>query len=202
MIKQTANNRKVIKDYLESLSEDDFIDKIIVPIFSRNGYILYRKNVHGPGEHGKDAMFYRHVQLYYGVEYVAVQAKAEQVHAGNVAKFADQLTRAFKVPFPGKTGLNSIHPNYVMFMNSKTHTNDADFEFQHLIEGNCNIKILSQENIIELVISNDFVPDDIKHLIEKYEVDNTDFETEIRDIIYSNNINSIKFLFNTQLKIA
>ncbi|NOZ34090.1 MAG: hypothetical protein GXO80_02195 [Chlorobi bacterium] len=140
MIKPTSNNRQIIKSYLESLSEDDFIEEVIIPFYSKNGYILYRINTHGPGEHGKDIIFYRNISIFYDQEFIAVQAKAEKITAQNVTQYSNQLIRALRVPFPTKTGSEKRYANYVILMNSKTHTNDANFEFPYLIDGKNNIK--------------------------------------------------------------
>jgi len=202
MISKTAKNRGILKTYLESLSEDDFIDKIIIPLFNKNGYILYTRNTHGPGEHGKDVIFYRHVPLFYDHEFITVQAKAEKVTASNVAHFSSQLTRALRTPFPGKTNLGDKYSNYVLFMNSKGQTNDANFEFPHLLDGKGNIKLLYQDNVIEIIFSEDFIPDDIADQISNYdlEVENSN-EKEIREIIFSEDITKIRYLFNTRIAL-
>ena len=206
MIANNSYNRKVITEYLDKISEDKFIDEIIVPLFNKNGYILYRRNIHGPGEHGKDLVFYRHVQLFYDNEFIAVQAKAEKVNASNVSKFADQLVRALKVPFPGKSK-GQIHPNYVLFINSQTHTNDANFEFHYLADMKDNIKILSRENVTELIIQFDLLPESLKGEIEVYEgTINTltgidTFGEYLRNKILGSNNIEINKLLDSDLKI-
>lgn len=200
MIAHSPFNRQIIKDYLENASEDEFIDDIICPLFGKNGYILYRMNSHGPGEHGKDIIFYRHVPLFYDQEFIVVQAKAERVTACNVTKFANQLTRAIRVPFPAKGG-GQRQANYVMFINSKTHSNDVDFEFHHLVDEKNNIKILSQENIIEMIIQFDLRPADIDSKLEKYDSATQNFEDSIREIIYSGDNVKINKFMDKQLKL-
>lgn len=201
MFKPTANNRQIIKTFLESLSEDEFIEKIVIPIFSKNGYILYRINSHGPGEHGKDIIFYRNVPIFYDHEFVIVQAKSEKVTANNVSAFSNQLIRALRVPFPTKTGTGQRQANYVVFINSMPHTNDSNFEFPYLIDGSNNIKILSQENSIELIIQNEFLPEELNGKIEVYDFETQNYEQEIKEIIFSNDVAKIKYLFDTRLKI-
>jgi hypothetical protein len=201
MFKPTSTNRRILKSFLESISEDEFIEKIVIPIFSKNGYILYRINSHGPGEHGKDLIFYRNVPVFYDHEFIIVQAKSEKVTSSNVGNFSQQLVRALRVPFPTKTGKTERQANYVIFMNSMPHTNDSNFEFPYLIDGSNNIKILSQENMIELIIQNDILPEELKDKIETYDFETQDYEKEIKDIILSDDKSKIKFLFNTRLKI-
>lgn len=201
MIKPTSQNRQLIKDFLESLTEDDFIEKVLIPMFNKNGYILYRLNTHGPGEHGKDLIFYRNVPLFFDHEFIVVQAKADRVTASNIAEFSNQLIRALRIPFPTKTGAGERQANYVMFINSKSHTNDANFEFPYLIDGKNNIKILSQENVIELIINNVFIPDELVNSLELYEFNNLSLEQEIKNTIYSRDNDKIRYLFNTKLQI-
>jgi|GEM_PF-1801345 len=201
MISKTSKNRTIFKKYLDSLSEDDFIEKVIIPFFSKNGYILYRLNAHGPGEHGKDIIFYRHVPIFYDHEYIIVQAKSEKVTTGNVAKLSQQLIRALRVPFPTKTGTSNRQANYVLFINSKEHSNDVNFEFPYLIDGSNNIKILSQENVIELLFTNDFIPDELKGKIEEYVSLSSDYEQEIRNILTTGEPGNINFLLNKKLII-
>ena len=126
MFKPTSTNRKILKSFLESISEDEFIEKIVIPIFSKNGYILYRINSHGPGEHGKDLIFYRNVPVFYDHEFIIVQAKSEKVTSSNVGNFSQQLVRALRVPFPTKTGKTERQANYVIFMNSMPHRYSDD----------------------------------------------------------------------------
>lgn len=200
MLAQNHFNRSKISEYLDNISEDDLIEQIIIPLFNQNGYLLYRKNIHGPGEHGKDLIFYRHVKLFFDNEYVVVQAKAEKVTASNVTKFADQLTRALKVPFPGKSR-GQVHANYVMFINSKIHTNDANFEFHYLADMKDNIKILSQENLIELILEGNIVPIPLKNKLEEYQAKTQSFSEDIRSIIFENDNLRINKLLDRDLKI-
>lgn len=201
MIIANSKNRKTLKDYLSNLKEDDFIENIVIPLFNKNGYLLYRINSHGPGEHGKDIIFYRHVPIFYDHEFLIVQAKSEKITTNNVSKHSQQLVRALRVPFPTKTGTTNRQANYVIFINSKEHSNDVSFEFPYLIEGSNNIKILSQENVVELILTNNFIPDDLEGKIEKYDFKSVDYEQEIRNILFSNDPEKVHFLLNTRLEV-
>ena len=57
MILRIPENRKVIIEYLKNINEDNFMEEIVIPLFTSNGYYVYRINTHGPGEHGKDIIF-------------------------------------------------------------------------------------------------------------------------------------------------
>ncbi|MBN8837666.1 MAG: hypothetical protein J0I09_10420 [Sphingobacteriia bacterium] len=201
MIKTTSSNRSLIKDYLSNLSEDELIEQVIIPLLNLSGYILYRLVTHGPGEHGKDIIFYRHVPLLYDHEFVIVQAKAEKVNTHNVEQFAQQCLRAFKVPFNSISGDEKKKANYVLFINSMEHTNDATAEFPSLIENNNNIKILSQQNLIEIIIFQNFIPDTLIGKLDEVTFIAHEFEERIRRIIVGGNDKEIHGLMETELRI-
>lgn len=133
MILKLPENRKMIIDYLEKVDEDTFIDEVVIPFFGSQGYQVYRINSHGPGEHGKDIIFYRHVPIFFESEFIAVQAKAEKVTTANVAKFSGQLSRALNTKFATRSGAGDLYPHYAIFINARKHSNDAYTEFpQHV----------------------------------------------------------------------
>jgi len=72
MILNNPENRKAITKYLDSIDEDTFINDFVIPFFSSHGYYVYRINPHGPGEHGKDVIFYKHIPYFYDNEYLAI----------------------------------------------------------------------------------------------------------------------------------
>jgi len=164
MILNIPENRKVVTEYLENLDEDTFIDEFVIPFFSSEGYYLYRINTHGTGEHGKDLIFYRHIPRFYDDEYLVVQAKSEKLTTSNVEKSNQQIQRALKLPFPAKSAGRELYAHYAVFINSKKHTNDADYEFHKLIRETPYIKILSQENVCELIMKTGIAP---KHLLDR-----------------------------------
>jgi hypothetical protein len=153
-------NRRLIIDYLNNVLEDDFIFDVIIPLMAHSGYSVYQHPQHGPGEHGKDIVFYRDVRLFCEHEYIAVQAKAEKTNTSNVQKFADQMKRALNVSFKSKSK-GSIKANYALFINARIHTNDIQKEFPELTDSP-NIKILSQENVADLMLEYGILPDPVK----------------------------------------
>lgn len=96
MILNTPENRKAVTKYLEHIDEDTFIDEVVIPLFSSHGYYLYRINPHGPGEHGKDLIFYKSIPIFYDNEYLVIQAKSEKLTTVQVEKFSSQIKRALK----------------------------------------------------------------------------------------------------------
>jgi len=201
MILNTSENRRAITKYLEHIDEDTFISEFVTPLFSSHGYYLYRINPHGSGEHGKDLIFYRHIPLFYDSEYLVIQAKAEKLTTANVEKFSSQIKRALKISFAPKSGGGELHAHYAVFINSKKHSSEADFEFQKLIGDSPHIKVLSQENVCELIMKTGICP---KHLLEQLstsaESSQSKEDKTVYDIIMSNKPGEIDNLLDHKLK--
>lgn len=201
MILNTFENRVTVTRYLDSIDEDTFIDEFVVPLFSSQGYYLYRINPHGPGEHGKDLIFYRHVPFFYDNEFLVIQAKAEKLTTNNVEKFSSQIIRALRIPFTAKSGGGELRAHYAIFINSKKHTNDAEFEFQKLIHDNPHIKILNQETVCELIMKSGVAPG---HLLKQLSIKATSTQSKNDDLVYdtimSNKPGEIDDLLNHKLK--
>lgn len=180
MILKLPENRKKIIDYLEKIDEDTFIDEVIIPFFTSQGYQVYRISSHGSGEHGKDIIFSRYVPLFFENEFVAVQAKAEKVTTSNVAKFSDQVKRALNTKFAPRSGAGDLSPHYVVFINARKHSNEAYTEFPQLVNSP-HAKILSQENVCELMIQSGIGP---KRLVGQLSKSTPETQSEEDKIIF------------------
>ncbi|MBV6419603.1 MAG: hypothetical protein DAHOPDDO_00826 [Ignavibacteriaceae bacterium] len=202
MILNNSQNRKIIFEYLNKVSEDDFIDEIIIPLFSSRGYEFYRRNSHGPGEKGKDLIFCRYIDLHYDLEYIAVQAKAEPITASNVSEIAQQLIRAYKTSIPIKSGSGKIKPNYAILINARKHTNDASSELPDLVDNNQNIKIIQQENICDLIIKSGIAPNSLINelSLESQRIVNNKYDEQVFNIILENKPKEIEELFEHKLR--
>lgn len=201
MILNTPENRAVVTDYLKRIDEDTFINEIIIPLFSSHGYYLYRKNLHGQGEHGKDLIFYKSIPIFYDNEYLVIQAKSEKLTTANVEKFSSQIKRALKIPFTPKSGGGDLHAHYAVFINSKKHTSEAADEFQKLIREIPHIKILSQENVCELIMKTGIGPDKLlKQLSTNTPETQSRENTLIYEVIMSNKPAEIDNLLEHKMK--
>jgi len=202
VILNNSQNRKIIFDYLNKVSENDFIEEIIIPLFSSQGYTLLRINAHTAGERGKDIIFYRHVELFQDIEYIAIQAKTKEVNTKNVTEIANQLIRTLKTSFQLKAGIGLIKPNYAMLINARRHSNDATSELPDLVENNQNIKILSQENVCELIIKSGIAPEKLLSNLALELKNSSDDESDrmVREIILNNKPKEIDELFEHKLK--
>lgn len=200
MILKLPENRKKIIEYLEQVDEDSFINEIVIPFFGSQGYQLYRVNSHGPGEHGKDIIFCRYVPIFFETEYIAVQAKAKKVGTSNVVEFSDQLKRALKTKFASRSGSYDLYPHFAIFFNARTLSNDAYIEFPQMVRSPY-IKILSQENVCELIIQSGIAP---KKLLEQLSMSSPDVKSKedkkVIDTILGNNPAEIDDLLDHKLK--
>ena len=200
MILKLPENRKKIIDYLNNVDEDTFIDEVVIPFFGSQGYQVYRINTHGPGEHGKDVVFCRYVPIFFENEFITVQAKAEKVNTSNVTKFSDQLKRALNTKFAPRSGTGDLYTHYAIFINARKHSNDAYTEFPQLVNSP-HAKILSQENVCELIIQSGIAP---RHLIEQLSISTHETQSKedkiIFDTILGNNPAEIDNLLDHKLK--
>jgi hypothetical protein len=114
MVLKNSANRETIKTYIEAITENDLINKIIVPFYNIFGYSVLRIIEHGPGEHGKDIIFFRNSPALYDNEYIVIQAKAQRITVGNVVDMSYQLIRALRTPITGLSGGTTFYPNYVI----------------------------------------------------------------------------------------
>lgn len=202
MLIKSSKNRSEIKKYLEDVSEDDLINDVIVPFYSSLGYSVLRIVTHGPGEHGKDLIVYRYSSAIFGNEYIAIQAKAQKVDVRNITDMANQLIRALRTPIKDISGIGEFLPNYVIHFNSKTVTNDAHWEFPYLVDGKDNIKIISQDNVVDLMLNNDIVPEKIAGNLEKANELQDDLNRNIQLTLYSGSSMHIDAMFENVIPIS
>ncbi|MGA2240351.1 MAG: hypothetical protein ABSG74_14190 [Candidatus Bathyarchaeia archaeon] len=200
MITKNASNRNAIIGYLDSVDEDTFIQDVIIPLFNQSGYLTLRINPHGPGEHGKDIVFFRHIPAFFDNEYVVVQAKAVKINTDNVTEIAYQIIRALRTPIVGIAGGLVVYPNYVILVNSRKVTNDAHFEFPYLVDGKNNIKVVAQENVCEMMMEASIVPGALEGvLIEQKGALSEDPNDVVRHVLYRNDPKEIQNLFDNVL---
>ena len=70
----------------------------------------------------------------------------------------DQLKRAYGTPFSLRSGGGHARPHYAILVNARRHSNDADKELNDLLSEDPHFKILSQENVCELIIKSGVAP--------------------------------------------
>lgn len=119
----------------------------------------------------------------------------------NVEKFSQQIKRALKIPFSPKSGGRKLQPHYAILINSKKHTNDADLELHEFIRDNPNIKVLSQENVCELILNSGIGPQKLIDSLSKYVLKESSKEDkDVYEAIKGNVPAEIDILLDYKLK--
>lgn len=203
MILKNSANRETIRLYLQHVSEDDLINKIVVPFYNSCGYSVLRIVDHGPGEHGKDVVLFRNSPALYDNEYIVIQAKAQRITVGNIVEMSHQLIRALRTPITGLSGGVTFYPNYVVHFNSQTISNDAHWEFPYLVDGKNNIKIINQDNVVDIIMNFSIVPAELNgQLMETEGNESIGINNRIKEVLYRNDSREIVLLFTNIIPIS
>jgi len=136
--------------YLKSMSEDDFRDRVVRPVFLRLGYCDGR-DLCGPSEHGKDAIFLERDKL--GQLFVvALQTKKGNLNlsgdvSANIVVAITQMKTALKSSVTLIKERRKVVPNKVVLCASG-RINDA--AKQHIISevGNPNIQFVDSDELL------------------------------------------------------
>lgn len=139
--------------FLKSLSEDDFRDQVIRPFFLRTGFTDGR-DLCGPGEHGKDAIFIEQDRLGF-MQVLAVQTKkgnmnlAGKAHS-NIVEAVTQLKTAISTTVVLLKDRKKVTPNRAILCASGK-INDAARDHILTQVGNPNIQFLDVEDLIPVI---------------------------------------------------
>lgn len=114
-----------------------------------------------------------------------------------------QLIRALRTPITGLSGGVTFYPNYVVHFNSKTISNDAHWEFPYLVDGKNNIKIINQDNVVDIIMNFSIIPPDLNGQLIEAEVDETaGINNRIKEVLYRNDSREIDLVFNNIIPIS
>jgi hypothetical protein len=146
-----------LKARIESLDEDGYLDRVLVPVLTRCGFErVQRVRFHGMAEFGRDIMPFRQKTPLGTYEYSALQAKAVRIHgrsrqSGNVAELISQAMAAFSVRFIDD--LDNECKRIDRFVVACNHeiTPDARRIIEGALEGNRRLVFLDLSRTVELV---------------------------------------------------
>lgn len=141
------------REYLESLHEDEFRDRVVRPLFVRQGYGDGR-DLCGPDEEGKDALFTYDVPIG-GQQIIAVQTKRGKVNLSgkaseNLLNAIAQIRTALNTKIPFHASKKKCYPDFVYLcasgkINAKARERIVDEV------SDPRIKFLDGEDLIPLV---------------------------------------------------
>jgi len=149
---------------LDSLGEDQVIEKVVIPLLWKLGYQNVRRvEHHGPGEAGVDiGPFYRKNVLGFS-EFFVAQVKAKGIHAvakksdGNVNEVIRQIEEALRTPRECQG--QEVRINGVYLICSKEITPDAKAQLTHAFRERPNVMFIDRSYLIELIVRNNICLD-------------------------------------------
>jgi len=154
---------KRLSKRIQSLSEDAYIDHILLPLLDRMGFTrLRRVQYHGHGEFGSDILPFRYTTPLGTVEYYALQAKAKNIHgtsasSGNAGELISQATQALKVSFVDDLDNERKHIDKFIVAATGKISPDARRTIEEAVAGDRKIVFLDLDAIIALIRKNRLV---------------------------------------------
>lgn len=143
---------------IESMKEDELIDKLILPLLRAMGFTNVRKvGHHGPGEFGRDILpFFKYDEFMQKMFY-AVQVKKGNITARNINAIMDQAKTALSVSFidPYDNKRKRIDKAIIIF--SGKLTPDASRILEDNLEIQTNIVFIDNNRLFELLRQNNLM---------------------------------------------
>lgn len=150
--RKLSDERK--REALDALSEDEFRDKVIRPLYRHQG-LTHLRDVCGPDEEGKDCLFLAPGPLGEQI-LIAVQTKAGPISMpgtnpnNSLIAYTHQLEMALKTSVVLDDGVTKLRPLQAHLCASGKISNSArNYLFEHL-DGE-RIKVLGSDQIIEMI---------------------------------------------------
>lgn len=146
-----------LRTRIEDLSEDQLIDRVLLPLLSRMKFErLRRVTFHGPGEFGSDVLPFRTRTPLGTFEYYALQAKAVAIHGtaskpGNAPELMSQATQALAVSFVDDLDNERKHLDKFIIATNKGITGSARQYIESAIEGRRKLIFLDGDSLIQLI---------------------------------------------------
>ena len=157
VIEEDPNVDRRLREKIDAMSEDHFIDRVLLPLIERMGFQRVRKvSYHGRNEFGSDILPFRHSNPLGTLEYYALQAKAVSIHgtsskSGNAGELISQANQAFNVAFFDDLDNERKRIDKFIIATSKAITPDARHVIESAFEGNRQVVFLDIDRVVALV---------------------------------------------------
>ncbi len=146
-----------LRKRLDELSEDQFIEHVLLPLFDKMGFQRVQKvDFHGPNEFGSDVRPFRYVTPLGTLEYYAAQAKAVGIHGssgkdGNAGELISQATQAFSVAFVDDIDNERKFIDKFIVATTKTISPGARHAIEGAVEGKRSLIFWDSDAIVALM---------------------------------------------------
>jgi mannitol/fructose-specific phosphotransferase system IIA component len=144
-----------LKEALHSLSEKEFISRVLVPLLQKMGYTGVATGSHGPGEFGVDIGPFFQIgdfgeRTYYGVQAKACDITANASHAANISAIFNQADAAFTKRFPDADNLPR-KLDRLFVITSGGITADAKALLLDYVQNHPGVMFLTGDRVLELL---------------------------------------------------
>lgn len=157
VLEEDPSVERRLRERLSALSEDQFIEHVLLPLLDKMGFQRVRKvSFHGRNEFGSDILPFRYVTPLGTLEYYAVQAKAVPIHgtsarSGNAGELLSQTTQAFSVAFFDDLDNERKRIDKFIIATNQEITPDARHVIESGTEGERRIVFVDIDRIVVLV---------------------------------------------------
>ncbi len=163
VLESDPNVEARLKQRISSLTEDQFLDNVLVPLLERMKFERVRRvDSHGRNEFGSDVKPFRYVTPVGTLEYYALQAKAVRIHGmsaaqGNAGELISQVNQAFAVGFVDDLDNERKKIDKFIVATNQGITPDAERVIAESIVGDRKVVFWDIDRVATLVKKHDLV---------------------------------------------
>ncbi len=173
-----AANHETLKCKIQSLSENAFIQEILVPVLKAQDFQSVKPiSFHGPGECGGDFHPFYKVNEFGKIVYYSAQAKAVKIHAtsgkkeGNVNQLIDELKKLFRTPFPTFVDNTQKRITQAFVFCSQDITKEASDQLFNEFEERQQILLIDIDDIVDAVLERGLASQILDSCMKKETID-------------------------------
>jgi hypothetical protein len=169
-------DRESIKLKIQTLSENELINIVLVPILCAQGFRGVKPvSFHGPAESGGDFHPFYKIDEFGKIIYYSAQAKAIKIHAtaakqeGNVNRLINQVDELFRTSFKSFNDNTERKITRAFVFSSQNIAPDARNQLFFAFENRQTISLVEIDDIVTAVLENDLSDQILTYLSAKEE---------------------------------
>jgi len=163
-------DRETLKQKIQSLSEEDFISVVLVPMLCAQGFKGVKPvSFHGPGESGGDFHPFYKIDEFGKIIYYSAQAKARKIHAtaakesGNVNQLINQVSELFRASFKSFNDNTERKITRAFIFSSQDIAPDARNQLFYAFENRQQVSLIEIEDIVTAILEKDLSEDILRY---------------------------------------